>query len=569
MRRLAGFGLALMLLVLLIMPADAATEASDIQYTATVFSDGDCQIALDITLWVDTSGQTIYFPIPKNASSVTVNGARVRPSLQGDVRRINLSKYVSSVPGEVRVSIQYSLRNVVGSGEGGLLQLQLPLLSGFEHSVKQMSFSVTLPGATGNLPGFYSEYYHNRIEQDIYYEVSGATISGQTIRSLKDSETLSMTLVVSEEMFPRSLVEMIDYGWATMAMMICGGCALLYWVLTMFNRPGFARTQPEMPQGYHAGNLGCALTGCGFDLSMAVLQWAQLGYLLIQVKGPTVFLHKQMDMGNERSDTEVYWFKKLFAKGNRVNTSEYRYAKMYLTAAKKSDRNAERMKRWNGNPLVLRILTAGVGLFAGVAIAVALAQGAVLKVFLILLIGALGAVSGWYMQVFGYGLLLRNKRQLQISLLHSSLWLFLGLISGSVSTGILMLVMVLGLSLLLAWGGRRTAMGRQVQMQTLGFARYMRKADKKQLARICRNDPDYFFRLAPGALALGREKVFAKKFGDVRLEGCLYLTSGMDSHMTALQWSAFMRNTVNKMNRRANGMAMEKLRRILSEIKRG
>ena len=79
----------------------------------------------------------------------------------------------------------------------------------------------------------------------------------------------------------------------------------------------------------------------------------------------------------------------------------------------------------------------------------------------------------------------------------------------------------------------------------------------------------YFYRQIPGALALGREKAFAKRFGEQRLESCPYLTSGMDGHMTALQWSVFMRSTVNKMNDRANRMGLEKFTRILSEIRRG
>ena len=78
----------------------------------------------------------------------------------------------------------------------------------------------------------------------------------------------------------------------------------------------------------------------------------------------------------------------------------------------------------------------------------------------------------------------------------------------------------------------------------------------------------YFFRLAPGALALGREKLFAKRFGELRLESCPYLTSGMDGHMTALQWSVFMRKTLELMNQRADRLPLEKLMRILATIKK-
>ena len=203
------------------------------------------------------------------------------------------------------------------------------------------------------------------------------------------------------------------------------------------------------------------------------------------------------------------------------------------------------------------------------AVAVALADGAALQGLLMVLFGTLGVVSGWYMQLIGHGLLLRDSRLLKISLFHAATWLLLSLLAGDVTTGLLMLGIILVMGLLLAWGGRRTSLGRLVQMQTLGFARYLKNADKGDLQRLSRSDPMYFFRLAPGALALGRETRFAKKFGDLRLESCPYLTSGMDGHMTALQWSVFMRKTIDKMNERANRMGLEKLLRILAAIKKG
>ena len=569
MRRFAGLILVLILLVSFTISVGAATEASSVTSFATVAADGSCQVSLTVTLHLEQPMEELYFPVPKAATAVTLNGARVSAPQNGDARQVNLSKAVRNVVGDVTVNVQFSLRDVITAGEEDTLQMQVPLLYGFSYPVQKMEFSVTLPGPVENLPGFNSGYHQNRIEEDLSYTVNGPTVSGSTIRALKDKETLTMTMTVSETMFPRTIAQSVDYHWATVAMLICAAAALLYWLVTMFNRPGLARTQTEPPQGYHAGNLGSALAGTGFDLTMAVLEWAQLGYVLIHVKKKRVLLYKQMDMGNERSVTERKWFKKLFAKGDKVDTSEYRYANLCRMAGKKPDRWSERMKRWNGNPRIFRALTAGAAMFGSVGIAVALADGAALQGLLMVAFGALGAVSGWYIQLLGYGILLRDKRALTVSMLHIAAWLLLSLLAGDVTTGCLMLVLVAALSLLLAWGGRRTSLGRLVQMQTLGFARYLQTADKKQLQRLCHSDPMYFFRLVPGALALGREKTFAKKFGDLRLESCPYLTSGMDGHMTALQWCGFMRSTVQKMNDRANGLWLEKLLQLLATIKKG
>ena len=71
-------------------------------------------------------------------------------------------------------------------------------------------------------------------------------------------------------------------------MAACGVLAILYWIVTMWNRPGFAKLQAEPPQGYSAGALGNLLTLGGMDMTMMVLSWAQLGYILIHIKGNRV-----------------------------------------------------------------------------------------------------------------------------------------------------------------------------------------------------------------------------------------------------------------------------------------
>lgn len=568
MRRVAAVLLTLFLTVYLGLNASAATGISAMSGFATVDSDGGCQISLTMTLHLEQSMDKLYFPIPAEATGLTLNGSRVSASRSGNVRNVNLSRLVRNVTGDVTVNLQYSLYDVIATTDADTLEMQLPLLSGFEYPIDKIEFSVTLPGAVEVLPGFVSGYHEARIEEDLTYSVNGATITGSSVRALKDHETLTMTMAVTEKMFPRTLTHTHDYQWALIAMGICAGVALLYWIITMWNRPGFAKTQPEPPQGYSAGSLGCVMAGTGVDLTMMVLSWAQLGYVLIHVKGRDVILYRRMDMGNERSETEVHWFRKVFGKRDRVNTSDFRYAQLCRMAAKRPGDRAGLMRRFNGNPLIFRGIAGLIGLFGGMSIAVALADGAALQGFLLVLFGALGAVSGWYIQLFGAGFFLRSQRLLKRSLGLCGVWLLLGLISGATDVALWMDAALLVAGLLLAWGGRRTSTGRLIQMQTRGFSRYLQTVRPGELLRICRNDPDYFFRLAPYALALGREKTFAKRFGQLRLEHCPYLTTGMDGHMTVLQWAALMRKAVTLMDARANRLTVEKTIRLIHSITR-
>lgn len=569
MKRVSAVLAALILCVYLALGVSAATGASAMSGFATVNRDGGCQISLTVTLHMEQAVDKLYFPIPAEATGVTVNGSRASASRDGDVRQVNLSRLVRKVVGDITVNLQYSLYDVIATTETGALELRLPMLSGFAYPIEKIEFSVTLPGEVEALPGFVSGYHEARIEEDLRYSISGATITGHSLRAMKDHEFLTMTLPVTADMFPRTLTHTQDYGWAQTAMAVCAGAALLYWIVALWNRPGFARNQAEPPQGYSGGSLGCVMAGTGGDLSMMVFTWAQLGYLLIYVKGQRVILHKRMDMGNERSADEVRWFKKIFGKQDRVDTTQFRYGQLCRKAAKTPVDTAGLFHRFHGNPLIFRGVAGLIGLFGGMGIAVAMADGAALQGLLLFLLGALGAVSGWYMQDFGAGFFLRSPRLLRRSLGLAALWLVLGLLSGAPKVALMMDGALLVAGLLLAWGGRRTPEGRLIQMQARGFARYLQKLTPGDVLRICRNDPDYFFRLAPYALALGREKTFAKRFGQMRLEGCPYLTTGMDGHMTALQWAALMRKTATMMDGRASRLPLEKAIAIVRNITRG
>lgn len=567
-RRAACMLLVLFLTACLMLNVGAATSATGLSGYATVNADGGCQISLTLTLRLEQAVDKLYFPIPGEATGVTLNGSRVSASRDGDVRKVNLSRVVRKVVGDVTVNLQYSLYDVITTTETGALEMRLPMLSGFEYPIENMEFSVTLPGAVETLPGFVSGYHEARIEEYLTYNVNGAIISGSSIRAMKDHETLTMTLAVTEQMFPRTLTHTQDYQWALTAMAVCGIVALLYWIVAMWNRPGLARTQPEPPEGFSAGSLGCVMAGTGLDLTMMVLTWAQLGYILIHVKGHRVILHRRMDMGNERGELEVRWFRKVFGKRDRVDTTQFRYAQLCRMAAKHTEDTAGLMRRFNGDPRIFRGIAGLIGMFGGMSIAVAMADGAALQGLLLALFGALGAVSGWFIQLFGAGLFLRSARLLKLSLGICGGWLLLGLLCNATDAALVMDGALLIAGVLLAWGGRRTPLGRQTQMRTRGFARYLQTVKSTEVLRICRNDPDYFFRLAPYALALGREKIFAGKFGQLRLERCPYLTTGMDGHMTVLQWAALMRKAVTLMDDRSNRLPLEKTIQVVRNFTR-
>ncbi len=569
MRKLTALIMAVLLIGALSLGVSAGTGVSKQESFATVSADGSVQVSLTVSLHLESSVDKLYFPVPANAAGITLNGSRVSASRDGDVRNINISRLTKNVVGDVTFSVHYSIHDVVDETESGLM-LQLPLLSGFSYPVNNLSFSVTFPGQINTLPGFTSGYHQARIEEDLTYAVDGATVSGSSLKAMKDHETLFMTLAVSEEMFPQSIVQSRDYGWGTTAMVVCGALALLYWLIALWNLPVLPQRTAQPPHGFHPGQAGSILAGEGLNLTMAVFGWAQLGYLTISIsRSGRVVLHKRMEMGNERSEWECRVFQKLFGKRTQVDTMDYRYAQLVQQCAKRPVGMAELLRRWSGKPEVFRFLAAMIGLFGGAALAVAISHGAALQGLLIVLLAILGALSGWHIQSFGAGVLTGNRRKLTKALVLTGIWLIAGALAGAFSVGAGMVASLLVAGLLLSWGGRRTGQGRQVLAQTLGLKWYLHRAGKKEVQRICEAEPDYFFRMLPWAMALGADRSFAKAFGARKLESCPYCITDSATALSAMQWTQVMHRAEKAMNHRAEGMALERLAGFVRTILRG
>lgn len=568
MRRLLRI-LTVFLLVCLCVGTVGAVTISESSSHATVGSDGRCQVTMLATVSVDEVRNDLEFPVPADAVSVRVNGSAVMTSSSGDVRLIDLDKELGKLVGDFTISINYELQDVIYSTEEKTLEMRIPLLSGFSYPIEAMEFSVTLPGVIDNLPSFESGYHQANIERDIHYTVDGATIRGNFTQALKDHETVTMKLVVTDEMFPQSLADTRDYTFGLIGMAICGGLALLYWLLTMRVWPFGRAHTTTAPHGYTAGELGSLLGSRGTDLHLTVLSWAQMGYVVLTAdrKGK-VTVHKRMEMGNERKEEEQKLFRKFFSKGNAVNTQSVFYANLSLKAEERPLAMTEILRKRTGNPKVFRGLASGMGIFGGICLAIAMSGGAFLQVVLILVLGALGALFGWNVQLCGSSILRPDLHKLRYYGILSGLWLLLGLVSGAFTVA---LCMVLGLwvaGIFLFVSGLRTDLGKEQAALVIGLRRYLRTLPADTAKQLQRQDPDYFFSLAPYAMALGVGMRFARRFQDMRLESGPYLQTNQDTAMSAREWMRRLTGAYDAMGARARRLPFERLLATLRSFKR-
>lgn len=570
MRRIAAIFLALMLLVCLMAGAvSAQTGATSVNVYATVSSDGSCQVTVTALLHLEQPMAELYFPVPRDAESVTLNGSRVGTNRTSNARLVNLSDIAANVVGDFSVTLTYALRDLVAYNENDVLQLQLPLLSGFDYPVESLEYSVTMPGEIRTKPSFSSGYHQANIEKDLTSQVSGAMITGSATKALKDHETLTMTVNVTEEMFPQNRIELPDYDLTNTLMWVCFGLAILFWLI--FLRCGLPRRMntTAAPDGYSAGQMGSVLHMQGADLTLMVFSWAQLGYLdIVRGKHGRALLRKRMPMGNERSGFEQKCFANLFGRRNIVDTGELRYVQLWEQIAKMGPNIQSLIHPKSGSKKIFRLLSALIGLFGGAGIGIAIGTGAAAHWLWVIVFAILGFLFSWHIQRWAEGLIALYRRSLWISLILSAIWIVLGIIAGVFSIGFWTVIAQLLMGFLAAFGGRRTDAGMQVYSQALGLRRYLRRVSREDLQRISQNNPEYFFEMFPYAMALGVDKHFARHFGKLPMPPCPYMDPDSDVRLTAYGWRERLRQVAEHMDDRRKHMWRERLLSIFGSLKR-
>ena len=558
MRRFFLFVSALLLIFALGVGVCAAPAAPKISYFATVTADSRCQINMTVTVHLDAVSQDLTLPIPADAGNISVNGSRVFTSRSGDRRYISLRRVVGKSIGDITFTVSYTLPDVVRTSDLGTLELQLPMLSGLVYPVELFEFSVSLPTAMDALPGFVSGYHQAGIEEFLTYRVEGNTISGSSTAAMKDHETLTMTLAVTEELFPQGLTDIQDWSAGVTAMLICGILAFVYWLVALRFLPLQRNRSANLPDGYTAGDLGSILHLKGMDVTMTVLTWATLGYVMLEAdRSGYVRIHKRMNMGNERKESEQKLFRAMFARRNTVDTASTHYAQLCLDAAKKPKGLHELVRKGSGNPLVFQVLASGIGLFGGVCIAIVMGNGAMLQGLLILVLGIAGAASGFILQSWGRCLTVRDPARMTLCLILSIAWLLVGFVAGVFSVGLGMVGGLLAAGWLFAWSGRRSQQGKLLVAQVLGLKRYLSTLDPAQLQQQSQQDPDLFFTLAPCAIALGQGQAVARKFGKLKLESCPYLMGIRAGGGSCTEWMQILQKCVRSMNSRAEKRPVE------------
>ena len=468
--------------------------------------------------------------------------------------------------GEFPIRFDYIIPKAVGAVSSTLgaalqlskLQLTLPMLCGFDYPVELFSFVITMPDTVDSVPTFTSTYQQVGFASNLQLATNGNMITGTSINALNDHESVTMTLLVPREMFPSVSTYQRTGNPELIPMGIFLGLALIYWLLFLRTLPPLRQRTTVPPEGICAGELGCRLTMAGGDLTMMVLSWAQMGYLMIQPNGTRIILRKQMEMGNERSLFEIRVFQTLFHNRNVVNCSSPGYAKMCKKTAGMIPGEKTMCRPKSGSRKIFRWLLCGSQVFCGVCVAMNMTSITVLQILFSLIFGVLGAVSAWQLHEFAMHLYSRTTLYRWIALGIAVFWLLLGLIAGQPWIPLGSVVVQLLMGFLAAFGGMRTELNRSEAGELVSVRRFLRSIPRPEAARLLKSDPEYFYRMAPYAIALGVGKPFAAAFGRRPLEPCPYLAVRNNEGRTAAEWMRLLTQTVDLMDSRYRRMQIER-----------
>lgn len=539
--------LALLICIFLFaVPVHASNAAASVSTTAVVGDNSACQVTIEADIRLDDPARGLKFPLGTDIDSVTLNGTPALLTQSGGITSVNLS-HLDGKMGLFTCTISYRINSVVTIDDDGKQVVNVPLLYGFPYPVEQMSFRVTMPTEFETVPAFYSGYHGQDIERQMSTTVEGSVIAGRVEQELKDSETLFLTLAATEGMFPASRNFGGSLSFDAAAMGICAALATLLWLLTMACLPRIAPRRATVPEGISVGQMGCYLVRKTADLPAMILQWAQLGYLTIHVsKNNRVFLHKKMDMGNERSAFELRCFRDLFGRKQMMDVSGSRFQKVCEKCAGMSRRAANGYVFPQGSNKLFRLISCLLGFFAGIAMGDSISTDHNWRMVIMGAMGLVGAVLCWFIQEGMDSLHLRDKASLKLSIAAAAAALTAGVLCGCTGYALGAVAWNLLAGLMAAYGGRRTENGLRIRTEILGLRRHMRKANSSELCRILASNRNYYFELAPYALAFGLDKQFAQKFGDARLPACTWLDSGIDNR-TAPEWYSQLRKVYKAM----------------------
>ena len=484
---------------------------------------GRAQVTATYQLTFDAAQEELRVPLPDGSIS-RVSAETYHYNVDETDAGVDVV-LTGSFAGTQTVTVSYTVSAAPSNtSEGEVYQIGL-LSSRWACTIGACSFQVILPQPSGTMPAddtitpqVLSGYYGALKDSDVNLSLNGTILTGTAEnRMAYDSLALQVTVPSGYFYVRSSALPMVHITYLSLAMAALLFLLVLYWRFRL--RTPRQEISPRLltPGGLLSCQLPQLLDGGTCDIAVLILEWANLGYLSIQVnKKGYVILTRMIPMGSERSQAEQRLFARIFSTGSRVLATPGRFASAAARFRRASRRSLNRVifDPKGGNVVFLQLpcrllLAVGIGYLA----ATALPEGSGFLV-LAVLAGMAGFVYSIYLHKYlsSWATLNRFSRSTAVCLALALVLLVLGLLTGAILEVAIGLGACCFSAVASGRGPRRSPRGQEFLAQAKGCQLFYRKVTWQRLQLLTGRNGRFFQLQLPKAAALGADKAFAQRF---------------------------------------------------------
>ena len=543
----------------------AQGTADSMSVRCTVDENGTAQVDVTAHLTLDGNVDSLTVGLGPNVSGARAEGYNAKVHRKNGNTQLVISSD-TGLPASMDLTLHYAVHNTVTAASGGQ-NFAIRLLGGLDADISACTLQITMPKAFDSNPDFSSSYYADGIDNYMDISIADGVISAALTQPLLAGETLDLKLTLDDGYFTLHNVPGRTLKLDRILLLVLLALGALYWL--RFLRGHLPRVQRRAlaPAGVGPGEVGTLLTGQAPDLALMAANWAASGYLRItRARHGQVWLEQLMPMGNERSPYEAALFRQLFARNSTAAAETLRHLQPQANQAVHQYWDRRMYHRRSGNPRIVRALGVLAGAVCGLYFADSVVPSMSLLYLPLAAICLLGGVVAAGLQYGLLGIFRRRKRRPALALAACVLALLLaGQLCGCMGVLLLLLLIQLLVAAGTNFGPRRSENGQAVQNQLLGYRAYLRGIRPEEAETLLAQDPMFFYKALPYAMALDLGGRFAAAFDGCRLEPCdFYVTQSKGAPRTGLEFYASFRRALDVLR----GERHRSLRRRLHRRKR-
>jgi hypothetical protein len=102
----------------LAISASADSMATNVESIINVTGTGDCIVSTNVRLQLDSPADNLTFPVPVNATDITLNGGSARTTKTATAIEVDISRVTNGMTGEFPLMLNYNIPGAIKDSYG-------------------------------------------------------------------------------------------------------------------------------------------------------------------------------------------------------------------------------------------------------------------------------------------------------------------------------------------------------------------------------------------------------------------------------------------------------------------